>query len=166
MLVEKLAEKHLEILKERSEIKWVGSKYIAVKESSTTAKGVFGQNYTNDLLNEMGIKSEIINGGIGDFDLEIEKSVKIEHKLATEDTHESFQFNGFMKRADFDFAFCLGVSPNELYFKVITKDRVNKLTTHMYKKGGDGFKYTEKKKNMFQLTEENILKEFRRLGIV
>ena len=167
--MKEFVNEELEILRSiKKEDIWVGSKYQIVKESSTTGKGNFGENLTNKLLNKLGIASEIINGGIGDFDILIRKKTKIEHKVATLDTHCSFQFNHIRKNSGYDYVFCLGISPNSLYFKIVSKNDCLKLTTHMTspKKSiikDDSYKMTITKKRMITLTMENLLKEIKEI---
>lgn len=152
-----------------SENKWHGSKHEIVNKAPNSTKGTFGENFTSDMIeNICGVKSNIINGGIGDFDILTETGIKIEHKLATEDTNGKFQFNSLKKDADYDYAFCLGVSPNDMWFMVVPKDEIKKLTTSM-NPGTEVYKLTGSKKTvksntvttreMFPLTPENFKRE-------
>jgi len=149
--------------------KWYKSKFEAVKAAANSTKGTFGEELTVNLIkNIIGMNAEIINGGIGDFDILTETSIKIEHKLATEDTNGKFQFNSLKKDADYDYAFCLGVSPNDMWFMVVPKDEIKKLTTSM-NPGTEVYKLTGSKKlvksntvtsrEMFPLTPENFKRE-------
>jgi hypothetical protein len=139
--------------------KWLNAKYLAIKQASTTEKGKFGETFTNTLLNKIGIDSEIINGGIGDFDLILKQSnIKLEHKLATEDVHDSFQFNALDKNKKYDYVFCLGISPNEIFFEIYPKSQIKTLTTKMTKADG-GYKLTTRKHNMLPLTIANLKKK-------
>ena len=87
-----------EVTLQNQKSKWSGSKYEEVKKTTLSSKGKFGEKVTNHYLNYINYKSEIINGGIGDYDIELDicdfdvvlDTLKIEHKLATEDTHNSF----------------------------------------------------------------------------
>lgn len=143
--------------------KWLGSKYEVVKYLSTTDKGNFGEDFTTELLNEIGYDAERVNGGIGDFDILIKKmNIKLEHKLATEDVHDSFQFNALDKDKKYDYVFCLGVSPNEILFNIYPKSDVKKLTTRMTKAEG-GYKMTVRNFNMIPLTVENLKDKMKEL---
>ena len=171
-ILKNIIKEELQIIRESSEGKWANSKYRIIKEASTTAKGNFGENFTNKLLNSLGVDSEIINGGVGDFDILVNKSIKLEHKIATEgNKNENFQFNHIRKDCFYDYAFCLGVTPDGFKFKIVPKSQCLKLTTHMTspKKSiikDDSYKLTISKKNMIDVTEENILNELTRIGIV
>lgn len=139
-----------------TESKWTDSKYERIKFMSTTDKGNFGENFTTELLNNIGIKAERVNRGIGDFDILLSKyDIKLEHKLATEDVNNSFQFNAFDKNKNYDYVFCLGVSPNELLFDIIEKSYILSLTTRMTKAEG-GYKMTTRKDALLSLTVSNL----------
>jgi hypothetical protein len=137
--------------------KWMDSKYEKVKHMSNTGKGKFGENFTTRLLNKIGVIAEVINGGIGDFDIFLKEfDIKMEHKLATEDVSGAFQFNGLDKNKDYDYVFCLGVSPNDLFFDILPKKAMMNLTTNMTKAGG-GFKLCLKKTKLYELTEDELI---------
>ena len=163
----------LEKLAGRVEDKWYKSKYEVVKAAANTPKGDFGEEVTTDLIKEIiGMHAEIINGGIGDFDILTDSKVTFEHKLATEDTNGKFQFNSLKKDADYDYAFCLGVCPNDMWFMVVPKNEIKKLTTSM-NPGTEVYKLTGSKKpvkydtvtsrEMIPLTPENFKREVSRI---
>jgi hypothetical protein len=145
--------------------KWRNSKYRNVKETSTTAKGNWGQEFTTQLLNKMGYKASVINGGIGDYDIILNSSkIKLEHKLATEDINCSFQFNSIDKDKNYDFVFCLGVGPDDIYFDIKSKGWcIANLTTKMTKAEG-GYKLSLPRKKMIELTENNLRNQINKLG--
>jgi hypothetical protein len=125
--------------------KWSGSKFEAIKHLSTTHKGDFGEEFITDLLNEIGVKAERINKGKGPFDVFAKPVTRLEIKLATEDTNGNFQFNGIKKDVGYDYVVCLGVSPNEMWFNIFSKEQCQDLTTPMVKDGSDTFKLTATK---------------------
>ena len=155
----------LERLGGRVEDKWYNSKYGVVKAAANTPKGDFGEEVVALFINIIvGMPTDIINGGKGPFDLLTKSGVTIENKLATEDTSGGFQFNGLKKDVDYDYAFCLGVSPNDLWFGIWSKKEVEKLTVSMTKDGSDSFKLSARKKanamySMTPLTKENFYRE-------
>jgi hypothetical protein len=147
-----------------TESKWTDSKYERIKLMPTTAKGNFGENFTTKLLNNIGINAKRVNGGIGDFDILLsDYGIKLEHKLATEDTSNSFQFNALDKNKNYDYVFCLGISPNELLFDIIEKSYVLSLTTRMTKADG-GYKMTIRNDALFSLTVSNLKRKLK--GII
>ena len=100
---------------------------------------------------------------ICDFDVILE-TLKIEHKLATEDTTNHFQFNGIKKEIDYDYVYCFGVSPNDLWFIIQTRKWCEmNLTTNMAKNVEGGYKYTVRKNLMIPLTEENFKGEIEKI---
>lgn len=147
--------------------RWKNSKYESIKTASTTSKGKFGEAFTTHLLNRMGFESEVVNGGRGDFDIKIiNLGVKLEHKLATLDTNDYFQLNAIDKDKDYDYVFCLGVTPNEMVFDIITKSWLtSNLTTNMTKAKG-GYKLMRRLDSMIELTEENLLNKLRELNLI
>ena len=161
-----------EVTLQNQKSKWSGSKYEEVKKTTLSSKGKFGEKVTNAYLNHINYKSEIINGGIGDYDIELDicdfdvvlDTLKIEHKLATEDTHNSFQFNGIKKEIDYDYVYCFGVSPNDLWFIIQTREwcEVN-LTTNMSKDVIGAYKYTVHVKSMLPLTVDNFKREIEKI---
>ena len=168
-VTDKIVQKHLdEITEKNRNNKWSGSKYEEVKKATLSDKGKFGEKVTNDYLTYVDYKSEIINGGIGDYDIELNicdfdvilDTLKIEHKLATEDIHNSFQFNGIKKEIDYDYVYCFGVSPNDMWFIIQTREWCeDNLTTNMSKNVTGGYKYTVPVKRMLPLTKENFIRE-------
>jgi hypothetical protein len=157
----------LEKLAGRVEDKWYKSKYEVVKAAANTPKGDFGEEVTAALIKELiGMNAEIINGGKGEFDILTDSGIKFEHKLATEDTSGGHQFNGLKKSesVDYDYAFCLGVSPNDLWFNIWSKKEVKELTTSMTKDGSESFKLSARKTSgakypLLPLTPENFKRE-------
>lgn len=147
-----------------TESKWTDSKYERIKLMSTTAKGNFGENFTTKILNNIGINAKRVDGGIGDFDILLsEYDIKLEHKLATEDTNNSFQFNALDKNKNYDYVFCLGISPNALLFDIIEKSYVLSLTTRMTKADG-GYKMTARNGALLSLTVSNLKRKLK--GII
>ena len=160
-----MVEPLLNILSKRVENKWCNSKYEVVKAASNTPKGDFGEEVVSLLIKQIvGVDADIINSGKGEFDILTKSGIKIENKLATEDTNGSFQFNGLKKDIEYDYAFGLGVSPNDLWFGIWSKSEVEQLTTSMTKDGSDSFKLTATKSptakyKVISLTKKNFLKE-------
>ena len=164
--LDKLIEDSMLTLSRPSQDKWTDARFAEVKSSTMTAKGDFGEELTTSVLNEFGLEARRVNQGIGEFDI-IMGEWLIEHKLATEDSSGSFQFNGIKKNVNYDIVFCLGVSPNDISFTILTKeDAIEKLTTPMTKDGSDSYKYSVPLNKMITYNEENVLDELVRLGVV
>lgn len=162
--MENIIKEELTYLSTRNEDKWRGSKYEVVKRADMTPKGDFGERVTEKMLKKAGINAKIINGGKGEFDILLQDTgVRLEHKLATEDTNKSFQFNGIKKDVNYDYVYCLGVSPDKLWFKIFPKSTCDDLTVAMTKNGEDSYKLTARPKAgrypLMELTHENFLQE-------
>jgi hypothetical protein len=163
-----IISEELKYLSTRNEDKWRGSKYEVVKRADMTPKGDFGERVTEKMFKKAGIDAKIINGGKGEFDILLrDKGIRIEHKLATEDTNSSFQFNGIKKDVDYDYAYCLGVSPNKMWFGIFPKSTCNELTVAMTKNGEDSYKLTARPQKgrypLMELTSENFLREVNKI---
>tara|TARA_R100000805_G_C3613731_1_gene114800 strand:- start:1181 stop:1714 length:534 start_codon:yes stop_codon:yes gene_type:complete len=169
--IKKIVNEQLNILRDRTANKWKSSFFEDVKNAGQTQKGDFGEAITERLLNNIGIPAEIINGGKGEFDILIKDNkadVLIEHKLATEDVNNFFQFNGIKKDVHYDYVFCLGVSPDKLWFNIFPKSVCDELTTSMTKGGSDSYKLTAKPFSsgtytLLPLTEENFKREVKKI---
>ena len=167
MSIKRIVNKHLKVLTESLENKWLGSTYQAVKYSAPTNSGDFGEDVTTEIVNILlDLEAERVNKGKGEFDIRLSESRKtIEHKLATEDVNGSFQFNGLRKDNKYDFAFLLGVSPEALWYQMYPKKELN-LTTAMTKNGSDSFKLTRPLKAMIPLTKKNLIHTFEVFNLV
>lgn len=144
--VTKMINESVEKTKKKLFTKWTGSKFECIRQLSTTEKGTWGEELTKMILKSIGCEAEIINGGKGDYDILAVttngKVLKIEHKLATEDVNNKFQFNGIKKDIDYDVVICLGVRPESLEYYFLTKNDAQKLTVAMVKDTNDTFKFT------------------------
>ena len=165
MKLDKMIDNAMITLRRTSQDKWTDARFAEVKSSTMTAKGDFGEDLTTHMLNELGFEARRVNQGIGEFDIVMGEWL-IEHKLATEDTNGSFQFNGIKKDVNYDIVFCLGVSPNDLWFTIITKDEALDLSVSMTKGGSDSFKYSVPVNKMIAYNEKNVMSELTRLGVV
>ena len=141
--------------------KWVDSENENLKKASTSDLGNFGEDLIVKIFKRHGLKARRVNGGIGEFDIIVEEKITLEGKTATEDTSGGFQWNGIKKNVDYDYVICLGVSPNDFYINMWSKEYcVDNLTTTMIKDGGDGYKLSggprSSKWRAYPLNEENF----------
>jgi hypothetical protein len=150
--------------------KWIGSTFEEVKRADQTPKGDFGEETTRDLIRAFcDYDADIINKGKGPFDILIKKFLKMEHKLATEDSNDVFQFNNLKKNALYDYVFTLGVSPEDLWFNVWARKYMkSNLTSHMSKGSGDSYKFMASKnpahiRPLIKLTRENFIREITKI---
>jgi hypothetical protein len=169
----------LAILKHRKEsTKWAGSTYESVKDSDTTIKGDFGEAVMSRCLSSLGIEADIVDKGKGDFDILLAETVKLENKLATEDSKEKYQFNGIKVDINYDFVTLVAVAPEEIYFDIVIKgDFYRKRDVKagvlfgrsfvpMTRDGDDTYKLHVNKKDLIPFTEENLLQKLTDLNII
>ena len=170
MTFENIAASELQYVQDRKKgSKWTGSKYESIKDASMTVKGDFGERVAQQCLQFLGIDAEIINGGKGEFDILCESiNTRFENKLATEDTNYSFQFNGIKLDVNYDYVFCLGVTPDELLFEIVPKGDFKKFGSFvpMTKDGKDSWKMTVRKNRLQKYSENNLRQRLYELGII
>ena len=155
--------------------KWSGSTFEKIKTSGTTQKGTLGEDFLIKILNDLNISGETYKNENGEavrkgpWDVSGTKNsikIKFENKLATEDTNGGFQFNGLLPNKDWDYAFCLGVSPNEIGFQIVSRADIIKYSTLSNGKkrksmdSGDGIKYSVVKEKLENINNlQNKIKE-------
>ena len=142
--------------------KWVGSKNEILKKAPPSNLGNFGENLIVNMLKRLGHEAKRVNNGIGEYDILVNEKIRLEGKTATEDTNDSFQFNGIKKNGvEYDKVICLGVGPDQLYINMWSKEHcVDNLTTTMTKDAPDVYKLTagprSRKWPLHLLNEENF----------
>ena len=102
---------------------WTNSKYEFIKKLTTTEKGNLGELITCNSFLKIGIDCIIKENKRGDWDLRALLK-GLEHKVATQDVHGSFQFNGIQLNRAYDFLFGLGIAPNNIFFIIIPKSEL------------------------------------------
>jgi hypothetical protein len=114
-----------------SKNKWLHSNNEKIKPLSTTEKGTIGEKILESFIKGLGnnYRAEFPQIRRGDYDVRglnllnnIHKD--FESKLATQDSNGAFQFNAMKLDAEYDYLFCLGISPNEEWFQIIKKDNL------------------------------------------
>jgi len=137
--------------------KWTGQPHEGFKHLGNTSKGDAGQEFITKYAEELGFTAENF-GRTGDRDVEIETK-NFEVKLASEDTSGSFQFNHIRLDYRYDFLLCLGVTPNNLLFKIWSKadvatDKAGNLVS-MGRGQNSSFKLTKKKRDLLEINQLN-----------
>ena len=80
--------------------------------------------------------------------------VKFEVKVATLDTHNHHQLNGIRYDAKYTHLFLLGVTPNELKYKVVAKSDLNNYSLVSTQKGANAaFKLTVRTNELNSLND-------------
>lgn len=150
--------------------KWKEGAFIGIKTVSNTKVGCVGQDFIENLCNELLIPCNFplstlnIRLKQSSWDIEI-GGVKFELKTATEDVGGSFQFNHVRYHRPYDALLCLGVTPNELYFGLWSKadvvtGKAGNLVS-MEKGANASYKLTKKPSHLFPIADfEQKVKEF------
>ena len=144
----------------------------AWKYASKTKQGDSGENLVCTTLqyifNEIygdGVQCSVVNKGKGEFDVEVyipskNKTITFEVKTATEDVNGSHQFNGLKKDINYDFAFLLGVAPENFFFRIESKQYLcDTMTTNMSKDVVGSYKYTVSQSKLLEFTPQNLYNE-------
>jgi len=112
-----------------SKKKWLNSKNEKIKPLSTTEKGTIGEKILEWYINDLGesYQAEFPKIRKGDYDVRGKNLIKLkqtdfESKLATEDSNGGFQFNAMKFDADYDYLFCIGISPSDEWFQIVKKE--------------------------------------------
>ena len=84
--------------------------------------GIFQRHY-DKVYAGYDVDIKVVGGDKGDYDViitvsELDITIKIEVKTATEDSNGKFQWNGLKKGIDYDYAFGLGVRPDSFDFAI------------------------------------------------
>jgi hypothetical protein len=158
--------------KNQIHLKWEGSKNANIMELTPTERGTTGELILERHISNIShLESEEPETRKGDYDVlghntMTDNYATFEVKTATEDQGGGFQFNGMKKDAEYDYLFCLGISPNDEYFLVIHKDdlfnkewmkeNVGRKLGSLYKKkenGTDTYKLSMGKHNLRPISE-------------
>jgi len=109
--------------------KWVGQPFEHIKRLSNTKVGDVGQDFVERLCGELGFTCEFPLNAKGKrsrteaWDVRIEGTT-FELKTATEDVHDSFQFNHIRYHRPYDALLCIGIAPSDILMDAWTKAAV------------------------------------------
>ena len=128
-----------------------------MKKISATKKGNIAEDFLEKTLRFIGYQNiEVKKGRRGDWDVSLENKVFFEVKIATEDIHSSFQFNGIRYDTQYTHLFCLGITPNDIKYLIVEKKLLGlcpyKLVS-MAKGSNSAFKLTQKLENLKKFAE-------------
>ena len=160
-----------EVLEEFSNhSKWDDAVLGKIKTISNTKVGDVGQVFIEKLCEELSWPCEfpITKQGTrskqSPWDIKI-MDIEFELKTATEDINGKFQFNHIRYHRPYEALICLGVSPNDLYFKVwskaeVTTGKAGKLVS-MEKSANASYKLTKTPAQLYKIAEfEDEMKKF------
>ena len=158
------------LLLSKNHSKWDNGEFIGIKSVSNTNVGNVGQMFVerlclfHDIHAEFPVNKKLTRANQSPCDLKI-NGVTFEIKTATEDTTGKFQFNHLRYHRDYNAVLCLGVSPNDLYFKIWSKaevatNKAGKLVT-MEKGANASYKLTKSKSDLYPISDfKDILCNF------
>lgn len=145
--------------------KWTGQRHEAFKHLANTSKGDAGEEFIKEYAEAIGFVSEKNRIRQGDWDVKIDDK-KIEVKCATEDTSGSFQFNHIRFDYKYDYLLCLGISPNDLLFRIWSKadvatDKAGTMVS-MGRGQNSSFKLTKRKTDLYPIGElkDRLISDF------
>ncbi len=150
--------------------KWDDATLGKIKTISNTKVGDVGQVFIEKLCEEFSYACEFPITKTGNrskqspWDIRI-RNVEFELKTATEDVSGSFQFNHIRYHRPYEALLCLGVSPDNLYFKIWSKAEVatgkaGRLVS-MEKGGNASYKLTKSPAQLLKIAEfEAEMKKF------
>ncbi len=140
--------------------KWVGAEFAGIKTASNTSVGNIGEDFVLNYSKSLGFDA-VISDTRTSWDIKI-NGICYELKTATEDVHEKFQFNHFRTHRKYDAAICLGVSPNDLFFCVLTKSELlQKPLVSMEKGANASYKWTLPRSELWPIKKfKQMMEEF------
>ena len=127
---------------------------------SNTNVGNVGEDFLLSYCNQLGLNAEKAKNRTA-WDIKI-NDITYEVKTATEDVHNKFQFNHFRTHRQYEAAICLGISPNEIKFDVLTKNELLKQKLVSMEKGANAsYKWTRPKRDLYDITKfKEMILEF------
>ena len=144
--------------REYSVNQWIGTRYEKVKSISSTDKGNLGEDLLAKMLEAMSyVHVSIDNSRRGGWDVRVQNGdhdLKFEVKVASLDIHGAHQFNGIRHDTEYTHLFLLGVLPDELRYKIISKrNRDDYTMTPMAKGTNSGYKITFRSQELASFDE-------------
>ena len=105
---------------------WKDKPFEKMKLIFMTEKGDIAEDFLAELLtthdyDEVKVEKE----RRGDYDVSLGDSVFFEVKAATQDTNGNFQFNDIRYDTKSTHLFCLGITPDNLYYLLINKTELH-----------------------------------------
>ena len=111
---------------------WRGKSFEKMKLISATEKGDIAEDFLAEILKAHSYQNvEVKKGRRGHYDVSLDKKVFFEVKAATLDISKGFQFNGVRYDTKYTHLFCLGVTPDNLYYLIVNKAELINGTYHL-----------------------------------
>lgn len=142
--------------------KWNNSLYGKIKRISNTKVGSVGQDFLEKICVLFNIPHGFPTDKNGNrlsqspWDIEI-LGVKFELKTASEDVSGCFQFNHIRYHRPYDAVICLGIAPNDIYYRIWTKAEIatgqaGNLVS-MERSGNASYKLTKRPTDLYNIIE-------------
>lgn len=134
--------------------------------------GIFQRLY-DEIYDGYEVIVKVVGAEKGDYDVIItvaalDITIKIEVKTATQDSNDTYQWNGLKKGIDYDYAFGLGVTPDDFEFAIQSRTYLEeRLTTNMSRNVKGSYKWTARKSdNVKLLRVENFRERLEELNLL
>ena len=134
--------------------------------------GIFQRLY-DEIYEGFEVVVKVVGAEKGDYDVivtvdSLDITIKIEVKTATQDSNNTYQWNGLKKGIDYDYAFGLGVTPDDFEFAIQSREYLEeRLTTNMSRDVEGSYKWTARKSdNVKLLRVENVTERLNELGLI
>ena len=129
---------------------WLNKRFLIFKIISTTEKGDIGEDFLASLLEDLGYTDvQVIKSRRGIYDVSLKhngKTILFEVKVATQDVHGAFQFNGVRLDRQYTHLFCLGISPAKIGYLIVARPDLMTPQNHLVSMAKDSnatFKLTK-----------------------
>lgn len=149
----------IEKYKARGGGKWAQGEFISILGVEKGLRGGVGEDFFIQMLRFAGYADAAKNEGRsstldaqGSFDISA-NNFCIEVKTASEDVHGNFQFNAirYDDNTPYDFLFLVGISPDDIFFRIYTKSDIPRNLPPMAKGTPGTHKLTQGKPDMLPM---------------
>lgn len=129
--------------------KWDSGKFRGIKALSATEKGNIAEDFTVWMGECYGHAAHKNASKRGEWDVKIARTT-LEVKMATEDVHGKFQFNGIRYDTKYDLLMVIGISPDDVMFNLYKrKDLMDLPLVNMQKGTNATYKLTRNPGELF-----------------
>lgn len=137
--------------KERKNKKWEAGRFRGIKALSTTEKGDVAEDFAVWLGKHYGFAAEKHESKRGQWDVKI-SNITLEVKVATEDIHGCFQFNGIRYDTKYDRLLVIGISPDRVLFNAYPRrDLMDMPLARMARGTNATYKLTRRPNDLLEL---------------
>ena len=139
--------------KSRVTKKWMHGRFKEIKQVSTTEKGDIAEEFAIELASSHGLDAMPNISKRGEWDIKI-SGKKVEVKMASEDVHGNFQFNGIRYDTKFDILLVIGISPDGIFFETYKRrELIDMPLVAMAKKTNAAYKLTRRIDQLLSISD-------------